>query len=206
MYICIEGNIGAGKSTVLSILRNLGVITREEPIDVWRGVDENLLEKLYEDPKKYSFAFQKLAIETTKIIDGNEPMITERSVYSTFHVFTELAREKLYLNEQQYTELHELYKHTISTQVPIEAIIYIRTPAKTCFERVKIRKRKEEEGKLDLKVLEQLEALHDKVFIGNQHLFKFPIYVLDGQQSSEYLTIRILNIMYKHRVYTISAR
>ena len=52
--VSIEGNIGAGKSTMLKFFNNYSDIELiPEPVAEWCNVSgHNLLSKLYEDPKR----------------------------------------------------------------------------------------------------------------------------------------------------------
>lgn len=60
--ISVEGNIGAGKSTLLSLL-DMEVI--KEPVDEWENTGgKNILEKYYEDPKRWAFTFQLNALHS----------------------------------------------------------------------------------------------------------------------------------------------
>lgn len=77
--IAIEGNIGAGKTTLFNYLKNyvethLPVVTRSrfvfmrEPVDVWQSIcdslGESILSKFYKNPEKYAFPFQIMAYTT----------------------------------------------------------------------------------------------------------------------------------------------
>ena len=55
--IAIEGNIGAGKSTLINYFKQFDEVqVHAEPLDKWQNVNgENLLAKLYEDPKRWTF-------------------------------------------------------------------------------------------------------------------------------------------------------
>ena len=60
--ISIEGNIGAGKSTLISYLN---LLTIKEPVDEWLNIGgQNLLQKYYEDPKRWGLTFQLNAIHS----------------------------------------------------------------------------------------------------------------------------------------------
>ena len=71
LLISIEGNIGAGKSTIINqlIKENLDpqIIILQEPVDMWESVKhegETMLQKFYNDQDKYAFAFQIMAFTT----------------------------------------------------------------------------------------------------------------------------------------------
>ena len=63
--ISIDGNIGAGKSTILNIIKSQykQVIIVPEPIDIWlKTVDNdnnnNILQMFYNDKLRWSYTFQ----------------------------------------------------------------------------------------------------------------------------------------------------
>lgn len=66
-YFSIEGNIGCGKSTFLSLLKEIipEVKWIEEPVSEWQnlgGKNINILEKYYQEPNRWGFTFQICAI------------------------------------------------------------------------------------------------------------------------------------------------
>eukprot|EP00094_Tigriopus_californicus_P005319 TCALIF_05128-PA protein Name:"Similar to dnk Deoxynucleoside kinase (Drosophila melanogaster)" AED:0.11 eAED:0.11 QI:0/0.16/0.28/0.71/0.83/0.71/7/1278/362 len=59
--IVVEGNIGSGKSTFLNEFQDLSneLEIMPEPVDKWRNCHgTNLLQRMYEDPKRWSMLFQ----------------------------------------------------------------------------------------------------------------------------------------------------
>ena len=86
--IVLEGNIAAGKSTLIELLRPHGdVITvMEEPVAEWECVNgHNLLKMFYEEPSKYAFNLQ-VFISATMIHMASKDCSTkfkliERSMY-----------------------------------------------------------------------------------------------------------------------------
>ena len=58
--VSVEGNIGSGKSTMLSYFEKFGDVELvPEPVGQWCDLNgHNLLAKLYEDPSRWSFQFQ----------------------------------------------------------------------------------------------------------------------------------------------------
>lgn len=66
-FLCIEGNIGSGKTELLKLItkenENFDIIN--EPLDQWQNFcGQDLLKKSYEDPMKYAFIFQLLVTLT----------------------------------------------------------------------------------------------------------------------------------------------
>jgi deoxyadenosine/deoxycytidine kinase len=58
MKIVIDGNIGAGKTTQLNFLKNMGARVFKEPIEEWP------LKEFYEDPKRGIFPLQMAVLRT----------------------------------------------------------------------------------------------------------------------------------------------
>lgn len=54
IIISLDGNIGAGKSSILKELKNIGYIIFPEDIDTWQPI----LDNFYNDPKRWSFTLQ----------------------------------------------------------------------------------------------------------------------------------------------------
>jgi hypothetical protein len=70
---CVEGNIGAGKSTYLDMVKMTNDVASihemievvQEPVDMWQDLSgENLLELFYKDPERYAFTFQQYVLIT----------------------------------------------------------------------------------------------------------------------------------------------
>ena len=85
--VSLEGNIGAGKSTIIEklkriyagsveerqtyfgVMANANIVFMQEPVDVWTSIcdsttGESILEMFYKEPKTYSFAFQVMVYNT----------------------------------------------------------------------------------------------------------------------------------------------
>jgi len=173
--ILLEGNIGAGKTTVGSILRESGhLIFVEEPVDAWQGeFGENLLQLFYDDPKRWAFAFQLAAFKTrariwTKILEGpHNNIVLERSIFCDRYVFARNGHENGSIGEIEWKLYLQYWDWIVGEQgVNPQAILYLRTPAETCLERIKERGRGEEK-KVSLGYLKDLEKFHDDWLKGN---------------------------------------
>ena len=168
--ILLEGNIGAGKSTVGRLLKASSKFDFiEEPVDQWQGgYASNLLDMFYHDMERWSFTFQILAFITRaktwqEILARTEHsrVVLERSIFTDRHVFATSMHQIGAMSETEWQVYCGLWDF-LSTNYCVEpdAIVYLRTPAEECLERIKERDRSEEVG-IELDYLKQLEALHD---------------------------------------------
>jgi deoxyadenosine/deoxycytidine kinase len=168
--ILLEGNIGAGKSTVGQMLKASGRFDFiEEPVNTWQsGFASNLLDLFYHDMERWSFAFQILAFitraKTWKEVlarTSHSRVVLERSIFTDRHVFATNMHQMGMMTDTEWQVYCGLWEFLVSNYcVTPDAILYLRTPAKVCLERIAVRKRAEE-GAIQIEYLEQLEALHD---------------------------------------------
>jgi len=110
MYF-LEGNIGAGKTSLGKILQDSNKYDfLEEPVDRWReGFANNLFEMFYEDMPRWSFTFQIMAFITraktwTEILDQiqGDHVVLERSIFTDRHVFAKNLYSVGAMNESEW--------------------------------------------------------------------------------------------------------
>lgn len=119
--ICIEGNIGCGKTTLLDFFKKRYQATGDpdpgiflEPVERWRNVDgENLFHYLYKDPARYSLAFQTYVQLTMIKLHSRQPKLMERSIYSARYCFVENLYKLNYLSRLEYIILDKWFKHLV---------------------------------------------------------------------------------------------
>ena len=191
-YISICGNIGSGKSTIIeSLAKNYKqgkVIT--EPIHEMK----TLLEKFYQDMKKWSFALQmKVLILYNNIYEKykNESiLITERSANESYNIFA----ENLYKNECITTNEFDLYCEFYNklNNEP-NYFIYIRTDPVECLKRISERSR-DCENEISPYYIEDLHKLYDKTY--NKE-YAPNIYIVDGMQTKSKVYQDVLEIINK---------
>ena len=182
--ILLEGNIGAGKSTVGSMLKTSGAFDFiQEPVGTWQtGFASNLLEAFYHDMERWSFTFQILAFITRaktwqEVLarTNHSRVVLERSIFTDRHVFATSMHRIGAMSETEWQVYCGLWDFLVSNYcVNPDCIVYLRTPAEVCIERIKERDRSEEAG-IGLDYLQQLEALHDGWLLEHPHAV-----VLDG--------------------------
>ena len=130
--ICLEGNLGAGKTTVLNALRDVTVVP--EDVEAWR----ELLLGFYAVPEKWILALQCAVLyhfSRTRALEG--VVIWERSAIASYHVFAKIAqRDGVFRNEE-----YALYTKIFDAHAPPapDACIYLRTSPGVVSSRVHAR-------------------------------------------------------------------
>lgn len=173
--ISIEGNIGVGKSTFVSILKNT-IDNSEvvyEPVEMWKNLKdsngENILQKFYKDIDRWAYSFQNLACitrmmkieEKVKSSDAKY-LFLDRSLGTDKHVF-----EKMLYDSNKISEIeHKMYNlwcdfyHKYIRPEFNNFIIYLRCRPETAFNRIHKRGR-EEEKNISIEYLNDLHRYHE---------------------------------------------
>ena len=159
VYCAIEGNISAGKSTLLeyfpTICKDMQCFQlMPEPVELfsaYRG--HNPLKCMYDNPLREGALVQSYlskvlkqfyVVEFGKVNPLTKYIISDRSMASC-HVFLEcMCREKI-ISSFQYDYLHEKVASYISKLPRPAKTFFIDTPADVCFMRLQERSRPEEE-------------------------------------------------------------
>jgi deoxyadenosine/deoxycytidine kinase len=183
IIISIDGNIGAGKSTLCAKLSEklTQCTVIQEPVGTWEKlVDEdgmNLLTHFYKDTTRWAYTFQNCAIltrlintieaihnwkvENEKSATPKMPIIlSERSVLTDRFVFAEMMKESKHMNKIEWDLYMTWFEH-FAAKLPIKGIVHVTTSPEISKERILKRGRKGEES-IDLKYLVDLDAQHSK--------------------------------------------
>ena len=171
MIITLEGNISSGKTTIGEAIAKTGRASFvEEPVGVWQTkYSENLLDLFYKDKKRFAYMFQNAAFltraktrtEILKMTDHSN-VVLERSIYSDRFVFARLLHEAgdmLDVEWELYCDMWDWLNERWCDEP--DKIVYIRTSAETCFERMGGRGREEETG-VSLDYLRLLDTAHEE--------------------------------------------
>ena len=158
--LSIEGNIGTGKSTLISLLRDRyknvdKICFVDEPLEEWlklKDTDgENILEKFYKDQTRWSYSFQMNAFITrSKNIISADPskniVIIERSVITDRRVFAEILYSSGKISKLEWELYEQWYNWLLNDyNVKPDIYIYLRCTPEVSFSRMKQRSRKEED-------------------------------------------------------------
>ena len=196
MVISIDGNIGAGKSTLIKTLKDKipGSFIIPEPVEKWT----ELLTRANKEPKKYGYQLQELILEhyndvkerLEELKKHNMTIIVERSALTALLVFTKDYVEQDVLSNMQYSKLTD---RTNSLRIPYDIRILVDTSPNECLKRIKIRNRGFEVKYISLKYLERLDGNHTQMY--NQVLIKENVFTVKGNQSKEKMIADTLNVI-----------
>ncbi|CAF3570810.1 unnamed protein product [Rotaria socialis] len=193
--ILIEGNIGAGKSTIMSHIASIYpsnlIQVHREPVENWMSIKGfDLLKALYTESSRWTFAFEMTALlsrikNNLNAVQHHNIHIYERSILSCFHVFIRHDLQQNYLNEAEYKVLQDHFEYSRQKTLDLSQtiIFYLDLSPKECFERI-VKRSRQSELSIDLKRLEQLKYHYDE-FIQNFNLC--PVKIIDASQPIEKL-------------------
>jgi deoxyadenosine/deoxycytidine kinase len=189
--VFLEGNIGAGKSTLVKILRKYlpEVVLTTEPCNEWQNAGGfNLLQAFYENPSSWACLFQIYASMTRirkqqKEANGAwDLQIMERSWFSDRYCFARMLHKSGFISDEQwavYTQMWDWYMRT--SDMPV-AFIYLKVDPQTCLQRLQARSRSEEVG-VSLDYLTCLHECHEQLLVEKMldgKKMNFAVLTLDG--------------------------
>ena len=190
IVISLDGNIGAGKSTMLEALRaampDVEVVL--EPVGLWSSLKDadgkSLLELFYEDKRRWAYTFQNFALlsrakalaeamaQTKKTV-----IITERSPLTDRYVFAEMLRDSGDLTELEWT-LYLRWYDSFTKNIPITGILYLGTDVARSADYIGRRGRAGEEG-MSLDYLKLLDLQH-RIWLDSTDLPVLRVNIAEG--------------------------
>lgn len=177
--ISIEGNIGSGKSTLMSKLKNAftdlpHVVFLQEPVDDWNTIRDHagltMLEKFYGNQEKYSFSFQMMAyisrLATIRKAIRENPgcvFISERCLHTDKYVFAKMLYDDHKIESVDY-QIYNKWFDTFIDDFDVTNIIYIKADPNMCLDRVTQRGRDGEAG-IPLEYLRACGDYHNNMML-----------------------------------------
>ena len=181
-FISLEGSIGAGKSTLVKAIEDLGrddVIVIQEPVSLWtaRNIEQSdgsrtsLLESYYKDQRGVALAFQMYAMLTRvqQLLDvqlsenKRTLVVAERCCWSDYELFGKPMYDCGLLSPADWFVYTEWFKAVTSSRLapPLKpsGYVFLNCPPEKCMERIGVRARQGEDG-IDLPYLKSLHDAH----------------------------------------------
>jgi len=161
-FVAVAGNIGVGKSTLVSMLSDrLGWEPFYEPV-----AENPYLADFYEDMRAWSFHSQVFFLTNRlrahrQLIDHPTSAIQDRSVYEDAEVFAYNLYQQGLLAPRDYKSYYELYSVLADFLPPPDLVVYLRASVDTLMERIRHRGR-EYERQINPEYLDQLNRLYER--------------------------------------------
>jgi len=178
MKYYIEGNVGSGKTTIITglnkILFKMKYMIYLEGVSNWlKTIDSsgtNVLKSYYKNKTGFQMQIHAGVTKSQRFDTYNDDIniIAERSIHTDFNCFAPIC----YYIDKSMTELEYIvyknfYQFLCDRDKDPYKILYIRTSPEKCHERIINRGRKEEIDSLTIDRLRVIHDYHDKWLIDN---------------------------------------
>lgn len=160
-FVAIAGNIGAGKSTLTTLLSER---LNWEPF--MEGVSDNpYLADFYQDMQRWSFHSQifflaRRLLHHRQLLDRPNSVIQDRTVYEDAEIFARNLYNRNAMSERDFNTYSDLYRALIAILPPPDLVIYLRASLPTLKERI-VRRGRPYERQIQEVYLTQLNELYE---------------------------------------------
>lgn len=159
MHIAVVGNIGAGKTTLTSLLaKHLGW----EP--QYEAVEHNpYLEDFYSDMKRWSFNLQIFFLNSRfqhmlELQKTKKNIIQDRTIYEDAYIFAENLHDMGLMSTRDFENYSAIFESILEFIQPPDLLIYLKASVPTLVDNIQLRGREYEAGIR----LDYLSKLNDK--------------------------------------------
>ena len=198
-FVAVGGNIGVGKSTLVTLLcERLGWQPFYEP-----EAENPYLADFYQDMDAWAFHSQIFFLTHRlrahrQLIEHPTSAIQDRSVYEDAEVFASNLYHQGRINERDYQSYWDLYQVLSQFLPPPDLMVYLRASVPTLMERIQNRGR-HYERRISREYLDQLNQLYE-TWIGNFSLcpvLTIPADDLDYVANSKHLDLVVRKVQEK---------
>jgi deoxyadenosine/deoxycytidine kinase len=158
MHIAVAGNIGAGKTTLTTMLsKHYGWTPNYETVD-----DNPYLNDFYNDMQRWSFNLQIFFLNSRfkQVVDirkSGKTVIQDRTIYEDAQIFAPNLHDMGLMSTRDFENYRALFNLMVGLIQPPDLLIYLRASVPTLVNQIQIRGRAYEESiRLDyLKMLNE---------------------------------------------------
>ena len=160
-FVAVAGNIGVGKSTLVSLLcKKLGWQPFYEPV-----AENPYLADFYADMRTWAFHSQIFFLTHRlrmhrQLLDHPTSLIQDRTVYEDAEVFADNLYRQGLIHARDYSTYHELYEVVTEFLPPPDLVVYLRASVPTLYSRISSRGR-DFERQITPEYLGQLNELYE---------------------------------------------
>ncbi len=160
-HIAIAGNIGAGKTTLVTKLaQHYGWQPLFEAVD-----DNPYLADFYEDMKAWAFPLQIYFLHSrfkqARALQGiTRPIIQDRTIYEDAHIFAKNLYESGFLSERDFRNYFSLFESMSEVVRPPDLLIYLKASIPTLIAQI-ARRGRDYESAISIRYLEDLNQHYD---------------------------------------------
>ncbi len=190
MHIAIAGNIGAGKTTLTSLLaKHYNWKPNYETVD-----NNPYLDDFYNDMQRWSFNLQIFFLNTRfkqiiEIVNSGDNVIQDRTIYEDAEIFAPNLHDMGLMSTRDFENYKALFDIMIDLIRKPDLLIYLRASVPTLVNQIQLRGRAYEESiRLDyLKMLNERYELWVSKYTGSNMLI-INVDDLDFQNNPEDLS------------------
>lgn len=161
-HIAVAGNIGAGKTTLVTKLSSqFGWNPHFESVE-----DNPYLEDFYGDMKKWSFPLQIHFLHSrfNQVVDikkKNATTIQDRTIYEDAFIFAKNLHQSGFMEPRDFNNYFSLFQSMSQQVTPPDLLIYLRASVPKLIEHIAKRGREYESG-ISIKYLEDLNQHYEE--------------------------------------------
>lgn len=162
LFVAVTGNIGAGKSTLTSMLANsFGWQPFYEA-----NAENPYLADFYEDMPRWSFQSQifflsKRLEHHRQLVDYPGSVVQDRTVYEDAQIFARNLYKQGRMTDRDFETYCRLYEAIASFLPPPDLIIYLQATTPKLLQHIEQRGRAYEQN-IEAEYVEQLNTLYDE--------------------------------------------
>ena len=161
-YVAIAGNIGAGKSSLTTLLgKNFGWKAYYESVD-----NNPYLPDFYDDMRRWSFNLQIYFLSSRfrnqkKLMATETSLIQDRTIYEDAYIFAPSLHEMGLMRTQDFDSYRGLFDLVNQFIEPPDLLIYLRASVPTLVRQIQSRGR-EYESSIRIDYLKSLNEKYEK--------------------------------------------